>query len=164
MPKLRPEPGPPPSPNQEASTPTAASRLSKPQHLASIALRAHQSLNLESARLEPAQGQKAPQRGATPASPDRSAALKSKRGAAPIARQRFAQPSQGNMIRIRKTQTRDKQSLAATIGNSLQRQTEPAFGGARSKQNRAVPLANHSATPSLDLEMSKRCGAKPRIL
>lgn len=29
---------------------------------------------------------------------------------------------------------------------------------------RAVRLASHSATPSLDLEMSKRCGAKPRIL
>lgn len=77
------------------------------------------------------------------------ASLRSKRGAAPIARQRFARPSQGNMIRIRKTQTRDKRSLAATIGNSLQRQTKPAFGGARSKQNRAARLANHSATPSL---------------
>ena len=58
-----------------------------------------------------------------------------------------------------------ERGYGTTIGNSLQRQTEPAFGGARSGQKpRAVRLANHSATPSLDLEMSKRCGAKPRIL
>lgn len=93
------------------------------------------------------------------------ASLKSKHGAAPIACQRFSRRPQGNLIRIRKTPTRDKRSPTATTGDSLQLQTEPAFGGARSGQKpRAVRLANHSATPSLDLEMSKRCGAKPRIL
>lgn len=92
------------------------------------------------------------------------ASLQSKRRAAPIARQRFARPSQGNMIRIRKTQTRDKRSLAATIGNSLQRQTEPAFGGARSGQKPRRSVGKPYGNAVADLEMSKRGSAKPRFL
>lgn len=160
-----PSPARPPGPDHKGSDPTTAERAcpSLKILLRLLCGRINPStwIPLGSSRRRaqtPRSAAQRPHHRIDPASPQ------SKRGAAPIARQRFARPSQGNMIRIKKTQTRDKRSLAATIGNSLQRQTEPAFGGARSKKSRAVPLANHTATPSLDLEMSKRCGAKPRVL
>lgn len=160
-----PSPARPPGPDHEASTPTTAARAcpSLKILLRLLCGRINPStwIPLGSSRRRaqtPRSAAQRPHHRIDPASPQ------SKRGAAPIARQRFARPSQGNMIRIKKTPTRDKRSLDATIGNSLQRQTEPAFGGALSKQSRAVPLANHTATPSLDLEMSKRCGAKPHVL
>lgn len=142
MPKLRPEPGPPPGPSHETSKPTTASRACP-----SIKI----LLRLLCGRINPSTGNplgsnrhraKTPRRAAQrPLHRMDPASLKSKRGAAPIARQRFAHRPQENLIRIRKTPTRDKRSLAATVGNSLQRQTEPAFGCARSGQKpRAVRL------------------------
>lgn len=140
MPKLRPEPGTPPGPNQEASTPTAASRLSKPQHLASTALRTHQSLNRNSARFEPAQGQKAPQSGATPASPDRSrvAQVQARRGAdrlptflAPSARKLDPDQENANTRQTEPDRNNRRQSPIAN-GTGVWRRPERAKAARRS--------------------------------
>ena len=130
-----PSPAWPPGPNHEASTPTTTERAcpSLKILLRLLCGRINPStwIPLGSSRRwarTPRSAAQRPHHRIDPASP------RSKRRAAPIARQRFARRPQENLIRIRKTPTRDKRSPAATIGDSLQLQTEPAFGGARSGQ------------------------------
>ena len=112
--------------------------MPKHQNLASIALRSHQSPTgnpLGSNRRRAKTPRRAAQRPLHRMDP---ASLKSKRGAAPIARQRFARRPQENLIRIRKRQH-------ATNG-AWQQQSETVSNG---KLNRrlAAPGAGKSRAP-----------------
>ena len=140
MPKLRPEPGPPPGPNQEASTPTTASRLSEPQKLALIALRAHQSINRKLRSLEPALGPNAPKRGATPASQNgsRAAQVQAQSGAdrsptfrATVARKHDPDQENANTRQTEPDRNNRRQSPIAN-GTGVWRRPERAKAARRS--------------------------------